>query len=369
MEIDKSRLEKIGIDRVVINNFKIHNFEELERKEVNSAFEYIEKFEARNHLFNLNYSVNLRADNEIYTISNLEINPSKILYNHNIYTADTQELKKALEVIVKILQQKGIDIDLTEAKIKEVEINMTFEQEFKELEEVLLLIGRANYQKALGLYSFNEEDIPARIKTERSLYINSKMPDHRKENTGKVIKFYDKTFELLRNHDMDIEEPLTRIEVLLGRDYYRSKINALGFGNSLRELISNNHILEILFKDSLGNEVKTKPSNYLENVLKKNLVYDFLNFKRNEKEKAAKRIELKKSGKKIPEYLKEERGVFEYLHRNSWIFDFSYLVEIVRNEDCVRISNRWIYEKQIKKKYLNKNNKEIYKKILEKITR
>ncbi|MFR4520879.1 MAG: hypothetical protein ACLT40_13080, partial [Fusobacterium sp.] len=83
--IDKSKLGKIGIDRVIINNFSILNFKTLEKKEIINKFEYSEKFELKNSYFSLSYSNNLRASGEIYDISALEFNPTKFFNGHNIY--------------------------------------------------------------------------------------------------------------------------------------------------------------------------------------------------------------------------------------------------------------------------------------------
>ena len=288
--IDKSRLNRIGIDRIVINNFTITNFDKLEKKEVTTNFEYIEKIEHKNRLFNLNYSINLKANGEIYTVSSLELNPNRNRDGHNIYNSSAKELLKALEEIRDTLNSYGISIDFSKAKVKEIEINTTFEQEFYELEEVLLLVGRANYQKAIGMYSFFAEDIPAKIKKERSLYINSKMQDFRKDVFGKVIKFYDKTFELLTSKELSIELPLTRIEVVYGRDYYRNAMDREKLTNSLYDLLTNGDILKKIFIESLEQDLIIKPEKYLE-TLKKNLSYDFVNFRRNER---VKRLERKR---------------------------------------------------------------------------
>lgn len=360
MQVDKSRLGKIGIDRIVINNFKILNFDELEKKEVNTKYEYIEKVEKRTKLYDLKFIKSLNIENEIYSISSLEINPNRIRERHNIYNSTVSEFMEELENIVKALERDGIKLDISEAKVKEIEINITLETKFSSLEEVLLLIGRANYKNALGMYSFDCKDIPREIKTERSLYLNQRFD--KKENTGKVIKFYDKSFEMLRNQNMKIDEELTRVEVLCGRDYYRNQINVLGYSNSIYDL--KDEILKEIFLKSLEIEVKDKPFKYLE-TLKKNLIYDFRNFKRNEKAKRVEREKLKKLGKQIPNIYKEQRGVFEYLKNNSWIFDYSHLIELVETE--IESKHKSIYEKQIKAKYMKLANLEVFEKLLNSI--
>lgn len=361
MRVDKSRLNRIGIDRVVINNFTISNFEDLEKKIINTNLDYIEKLEKKHNLFHLSYSINLKTD-KIYTVASLEFNPNKLRDKHNIYNSTPEEFWEQLNKLIEVLDREGINLDITNAKIKELEINTTIGMKFKELEEVMLLIGRANYRNALGMYSFNSSDIPREIKTERSLYLNSK-PDVKKEKTGKIIKFYDKTFEMLRNQNLMVDEELTRVEVLLGRDYYRTQMNLQGLTNELKDL--DYDTMEKLFRNSLVNEIKVKPKRYLEETLKKNLIYDFRNFKRNEAKKRQERARFKELEKEIPNCYKEQRGVFEYLLRESWIFDYSYLLEIVLKE--VDSKHKQIYEKQIKNKYLKLNNLEVYERLLKAI--
>lgn len=359
--IDKSKLGKIGIDRVIINNFSILNFKTLEKKEIINKFEYSEKFELKNSYFSLSYSNNLRASGEIYDISALEFNPTKFFNGHNIYNSNISEFRLCLERICKLLLEAGIEIDLTQAKIKEIEINTTVEQDFEELTEVLMLIGRANYQRALGIYSFFDENIPEKIRKDRSLYINTKIQDF-KNNPGKVIKIYDKTFEMCTNHNIFLEEKLTRLEVLFGRDYFRNIVEKYGLTNNLNDFLSND-IIEKIFIESLEKEILEKPKKHLLEI-KKNLTYDFNNFRRNERFKRTEREKLKKLGKTVPIVFKEERGVFNYLKNKSWIFDYRFLCEIISEQISSR--HKKDFERQIKK-YTNINNLELYEKFIKKI--
>ncbi|MFR1676897.1 MAG: hypothetical protein ACLSVP_09400, partial [Fusobacterium sp.] len=61
MQVDASRLGVIGIDRIVINNFKILNFGRLEKKEIINDLEYVERFEVVENGFRLVYSDNLKS--------------------------------------------------------------------------------------------------------------------------------------------------------------------------------------------------------------------------------------------------------------------------------------------------------------------
>ena len=73
------------------------------------------------------------------------------------------------------------------------------------------------------------------------------------------------------------------------------------------------------------------------------------------------RNKLKKIGKNIPDHLKEERGVFEYLKKNSWIFDWKFLYEICQKQISSR--HRKMYEQQLKK-YMNIKNYEKYQELI-----
>ncbi|MDY2980181.1 MAG: phage/plasmid replication protein [Fusobacterium sp.] len=366
MLVDTTKLEKVGIDRIVLNNFQILNFDELDKETKYTANnEIVEKIEYIEYgIFSLSYTKNSKGETgETYHFSSLELNPSKLKNGHNIYNANLTELRESLEIVLKKLESVGIKLDITEAKIKEVEIDMTLVIDFEELQEVILLIGRANYKKALVISSFRNEDIPQKLKRDRTLYLNSKVPDVKKGNTGKIIKFYDKTFELYIRQGIKIDKELMRIEVLFGQDYFRNIMERIGLDNSLKTFLMNN-VLEDIFIKSLTNELLIKPKKYIEKI-KKKLNYDFNNFRRNENVKREYRKRYIEQGKEIPEAYKEERGVFKYLKNNSWIFDFSFLLEVVNKNIISR--HRQNFEKQILKNYTNITNLSIYNFLIKKV--
>ena len=364
--VDTTKLEKVGIDRIVLNNFQILNFDELDKETKYTANnEIVEKIEYIEYgIFSLSYTKNSKGETgETYHFSSLELNPSKLKNGHNIYNANLTELRESLEIVLKKLESVGIKLDITEAKIKEVEIDMTLVIDFEELQEVILLIGRANYKKALVISSFRNEDIPQKLKRDRTLYLNSKVPDVKKGNTGKIIKFYDKTFELYIRQGIKIDKELMRIEVLFGQDYFRNIMERIGLDNSLKTFLMNN-VLEDIFIKSLTNELLIKPKKYIEKI-KKKLNYDFNNFRRNENVKREYRKRYIEQDKEIPEAYKEERGVFKYLKNNSWIFDFSFLLEVVNKNIISR--HRQNFEKQILKNYTNITNLSIYNFLIKKV--
>lgn len=365
MQVDTARLENIGIDRIVLNNLKVLNFDELEKEtRYTQNKELVEKVEYTEFgVFSMSYTRNSKDTGNIYDFSTLELNPSKLINGHNVYNSNLAQLKESIEIVLKKLETSGIKVDITEAKIKEVELDTTIVADFETLQEVILLIGRANYKKALVISSFKNEDIPRSIKKDRSLYLNSKISDFKKGNTGKVIKLYDKTFEMYLNHNIMLDKQLTRIEVLFGQDYYRNTMERMGLDNSLKSFLANDTLEEIFLK-SLVSEVLTKPVKYLEKI-KKNLAFEFNNFRRNERVKREFRKKLQQQGKDIPQYYKEERGVFKHLKDESWIFDFSFLIELVN--EYVPLKHKGVFERQILKKYIHITNLSLYEFLLKKI--
>lgn len=361
MVIDYNKIGVIGVDRIVINNFKLLNFDKLEKKEIINKLETLQRYEIRNDLFHLIYTEVFRVDGTEYDFATLEFNPSKIKYGHNIYNASEVEVCSCLEEITKTLAAAGIEIDLSEAKIREVEINVTIDLAYEKLSEVVLLILKANHTRAIGVYSIlPTAHIPYKIKQDRCIYINNNRAETN-ETTGKIIKIYDKTFEMERQHDINIERDLTRVEVLFGREYYRRITERLGLDNNLTTFLSSG-IMQQLFTKAIENEVKEKPIRELDKI-KTVLETAFVNFRRTESFKRSERIRLKKANRDIPKHLKEERGVFEYLKRESWIFDYTFLYEIVSKN--VPTNHQADYEKQIIKKYLNIKNKQLFNSFLE----
>lgn len=354
INVDTTRLNKIGIDRVVLNNFNIKNLDELEKKVLDTNTEISELIEVKEKLFTLRYSTHLKANNELYILADLDFNPNTILENHNLYNVRGNELKQAVEVLKETLNRSGVEIDLEKAKVKTLEINKTIDYPFKSLEEVFLVIGRTNLKKSIGLYSFQDENIPRKIREERSLYINSTL-NSKKTITGKEIKFYDKTFEFFRTKKIKLDMELTRAEVTAGRDYYRDIVVKLGsfkglkLSNSLNDLVENDWVLDEILIRALIPEVKIKPLRFIENVIKKNLRKEFINFRRTEKTKREIRKKYIENNEPIPKKYREERGVFEFLKKKSWIFDYSFLLEIVQEEIDSKSRHRYI--KQVNDKY------------------
>lgn len=133
MQVDITKLESIGIDRIVLNNLKVLNFDDLEKEtRYTQKKEIVEKVEYTEFgVFSMSYTRNSRDTGDIYDFSTLELNPSKIINGHNVYNSNLAQLKESIEIVLKKLSNIGIEIDITEAKIKEIELDTTIVADFE----------------------------------------------------------------------------------------------------------------------------------------------------------------------------------------------------------------------------------------------
>ena len=353
-KVEVNRLVKIGIDRVVFNGFKVLEDKENEKflkTRILEKDKYSEKMKWNENGIKLEVS-KVKKENDVENENvKLEFNPNKIMEKHNIYNSDLNTLEKAIEIVVETLKTHGITLDLSQAKIKEIELNLNLPLNVDKLEEVLDMLGSANSKRALCIKS--AKGLSTRdIDKIRTFYINSV------KSTEKTIKIYDKTLEVFMKDRIKTDIPITRIEVLFGRDYYRRVLTKLGKTNKLSELMKmNEEFLKKIFREALLKEISSNGEKKIRKM-KRSLKEEIISFRSTEKKKRKKREQLKKAGKEIPEIYKQERGVFKYLEKTCWIFDYSFLIELVNNHmEKKHIST---YVKQIVKKYLKNNNYEKY---------
>ena len=358
MEIELNKLSKIGIDRVVLSNFKIRNWDKLDKKEIIDKLIYTQKLNFKDENYDFSYCNNLKDTGEEYDISYLEFNPIKLMTGLNIYNANMEDFKKCILYIEDSFKKSGIELDLSEAKIKEIELNITLPIVYSDLSEVITLFGKANKKRGLGLYTIDPDETSIhKMQKTGTFYINPK------RKTGKVIKIYNKTLELNNKSEVYISQPLTRLEVLLGRDYFREVMERIGLDNTLSKFISlTNENLSKIFQEAIEQELIANVEITLEKLEKK-LIRAFFNFRKNENSKRKERIKILNNGKTIPDYLKEDRGAFRYLEKNFWIFDVSFLSKICT---LIESKNRNAYIIQLKN-YSNINNLEKYKDFINRI--
>ena len=236
MKVDLNRLGKIGIDRIVIYNFKVLNFNELEKEITNKKNEYSEKIEIKDRKYRMVFIKTTASTETKNNFTFLQFNPNKIKDGHNIYNSTIEEMENILNDIVEDLKKRGVMIDLTGARIKEIELNKTINTNFEDLNEIILFIARSNYKRAILFERHTTSDKVSEMKKASCLYINNNTT--KSENVGKTIKIYDKTFELLSNQKINISEKLTRIEILLGREYLSYIMEKEGLTNDLKDFLN-----------------------------------------------------------------------------------------------------------------------------------
>ena len=198
MNLEKSL--RIGIDWISIYNFEIKYHAKYKVTEEISQEYYQERIRIVEPLFMLDTSVRLYASGKLTEYKILRFNPNKLLYGHNIYNSREEELLVVLERLKKTLYELGIELDLTDAKIKEIELNMNFNKSFKELKEALQLmfVGTPKLKKISDY--------------EGGIVLKNMFTDGTFQSNWKSYKCiaYDKKREI--NNENILLEPLTRLE-------------------------------------------------------------------------------------------------------------------------------------------------------------
>lgn len=304
--LDYKKLIRIGIDRLVLYNFEVLRSPPMGKTDTQL---YLEEYvRVKDELFSLDSTIRLYADGRLTEYKSLSFNPNKILYGHNIYNSRPEDIQLAIECLKKMLFLKGIEIDLTNAKIEELEVNFNFNIDFLEYTEVFtsLFIKQKQFKKTSeGSKStsykniYKDQTISSNLKTSR-------------------VQIYDKTKEI--NNPNLLSEKITRLEWWFHNSVYHYFIKRYSLDNKLNTLLKNFHILEELFLDKTKKELLKKGFEFLNNELKPTLERKYIDFKRTNRF-------AKSKGSK------QKRDVYKYLEKEVWIFDYLYLLEIVEKHD------------------------------------
>lgn len=289
---------------------------------------YLEEYvRVKDELFSLDSTVRLYADGRLTEYKSLSFNPNKILYGHNIYNSIPVDIIQAIEKLEKILEHKGIEIDLTNAKIEELEVNFNFNIDFLEYTEVFtaLFIKQRQFKKTSeGSKNTSYKDIY------KDQTISSNLKTSR-------VQIYDKTKEI---NNLDIlSEKITRLEWWFHSSVYQYYIKKYNLDNKLSTMLEKFEVVEELFLEKTKKELLKKGFEFLNNELKPNLEMQYLRFKkvnRFAKEKGS----------------KQKRDVYKYLEKEFWIFDYLYLIDIVEKHDKDHIKRE---KERIIKKYKQHN--------------
>lgn len=327
--LDHSLCKRIGIDRIVLYNFEIKCLNMYKKYEEVPNEYYQEKVSIETEIAELTSVTRLFADEKttIKEFKQLSFNPNKILNGHNIYNSRGEELKVALDILIKHFLDKGIEIDLTNAKIAELEININIFRSFKELHEALLLLLIKSKQLK-RISDFKENKSLKEMFTPGSL-IAKWGPT--------TCQAYDKTLEI-GNEEL-LNEPLTRIEWTLLSRVLTHLSKSLQIDLSLYGIIHNFENIEKVFRYLVLEKLKKPADKYLEGELKNNLDKGYVTFKALAKQD-------RKTG------MKERRNVYKFLEDEYWIFDYSLLEEILRRYEKKNLVREI---KRIREKYIHHN--------------
>lgn len=330
MEIQKEIKDfKIGIDKISLYNFDVNMSESDEFYLYEDYEKGIKKEIIKNEWCSIVHAYYLTKDNKTKEIQeknykNITLNPNKILYGHNVGNSTPQELKKALEKLKEKLKEKNVYIDFSNAKIKDIEININIPKDFKEYTQVFKhLIRQTKKPQEIGAF-IKTEIYKERIQTESLFGII-------KKNT--ILRIYNKSLE------SGLDYPLSRIEFLIKKgalNYYLEKNKK---ENNLNVLFENPDIINNIFIEKITDIFK-KARKDIQERIKGYLTREYLAFK--------------SSGKLAREHNRtEKRGVYNYLVDNFIVFDYNILIEIVK-EFNKKNASREI--KIIKEKYSYLNN-------------
>lgn len=334
MILDLEKCLRFGVDKLSIYNFKLTCHNELKAIEDNESYLKESLYIREKGLFNLEYSITLmKNSNEVKEYSVLTFNPNRIIYGHNIYNSKKAEIDYALDKLLKTLKLRGISIDLSTAKIKDLEININFSVDYQEYYEVfLLMISQLKNPKFFG-------------EIKNSKKFNEKFLDEgfSDRTTRKIIRIYDKAKEVKAKEGIDISY-LSRLEMTLFRpsiNFFCKKNNIVNQFNYIDDFF-----IEEIFKYYFERDINSRIDNFLLE-LSKVLESEYLAFKNTQK--------LARKSKKKVKY-----KIYDYL-KQFWVFDKEQIISIIKQYDNKHLGQE---KRKIHTEFREKENFEKLKTII-----
>lgn len=318
----------IGVDHITLYNLTI-NINEVVKFESATVKNGVTIYKIAREFFTLKAVLDLKREEKELQVT-LDFNPNHVLYGNNFGNSRSEELKEALEKIVKYLKNVGITLNYEKARIGNVEINRNLDLDFNEYFEVFFICVSGN-KKAKIITGCNFHKKYSDMLEHQTIYCNTQ------KYTGKI---YNKTLEQSEKRGNEVPKGTTRIEWYFKRGYFKEVLERKGYTNSFKEILENFGIIEIIFNEySLEKFINTGIKN-ISDKIKPNLWTGYRNFKRT--------VELQKKTKR-----KISRGVFNFLDEEYWIFDYNFLIEILK----IETKNNFSREKaRIEKDFLIHNN-------------
>lgn len=180
------------------------------------------------------------------------INPATLLYGSNVRNIETSdELKTALDIVAwRINDEYGIKIDLSHARISEIEINVNIklEQPFGEYDKV---------------FEFVRKSLPARYKKTTVYDENRQATGFSVQNTQVLLKFYDKLREA--QVIVDGTANLLRVEY---RYRCQDKVKTVLGLDKLEDLLQNFESIKGAFIKNITSDILTTVPKSLDRRIK-----------------------------------------------------------------------------------------------------
>ncbi|MDR3259535.1 MAG: hypothetical protein LBT51_08015 [Fusobacteriaceae bacterium] len=304
---------RYGIDKIALFNFKFETDGKWKVQHEDRDNQIIEKIIIKDELFSIvsAYAIYFDENGEAKEkyFDQLQFNPNKVLEGHNVRNSNTTDLSNAIKKLKKILESKQIYIDLSNAKIMEIELNINIPIDFDEYKTVFqLFINQFNAPKFIGRF----------IKSE-------KLEDCRADESY-FTKINKKSTFIIYSKDVEskLRQKITRLEYRYSNDTYRYMTNIYSMTNSLEDLLNHPEMIKILFLHNAKKQFMHKTFTYIEQNIKPILEREYIRFKATNK--------FARKNKK-----KESRDIYKYLSQYN-IFDYSFLIELISKFDQEHLS-------------------------------
>lgn len=312
--MDWNKVCRIGIDKVVLNQFEINKLDNFNITASDIVEGKIEKFWIKHELCDIELKKIFKENGE-KSSNKISFNPNKILFGNNITNAREDELLTSILILDEMLKNDfGLEVDFFNAKIQEVEINnnliienddygMIFNavQDGHDVKyEEQIKAGKIKSSKA-----YTERDTGTRGDKKNNFWI------YRKNFT---LRTYNKTKRV--NDPSLLKENVTRFEVTL-KKAYKDNLIKFKIENSLRSLFENFWMIDDMYMF------------YIEKYIFSLILFEIDRYKKNAE---IEYIRYKKFGKN-QEIKSNVRSVFESLEKHNFVFDYIFIIDLIDKYD------------------------------------
>ena len=300
--LTKEKIFRIGIDKISLYNFSLKTDKKFKTLTDTKENYVKEKTIISDELFSIITSYTIyQNDNKIEEsyYNKLTFNPNKILTGDNICNSTVEDFQAALKKLKEILFSMGIEIDFSQAKIADIEINLNVPVDFENYSQVFML-----FFKQLS----NAKAISAITQSQQTKYFKIDESFFSRLSKKSTFKVYSK------DREKKLATKITRLEYYFEDNSYKYLAEKFGADNT----------------------INTLSDNLIQEIFRYKATKDFI--------------------KKSFTYLEEERNVYKYLEQ-FWIFDNSFLIELIEKYNSKNKS------REIKKVFLRYNQYDNLKKL------